>query len=85
MYNLDSSEDGSEFLSNQTPTIVIHNTALLMHVEEVHSSPITKKVPSKRHSMVQEEDHPSSYNIEETFGSFTHFPKSFHSTLKYCE
>jgi hypothetical protein len=42
-----------------------------MHVEEVHSSPIIKKVPFERHSMVQEEDHPSSYNIEEIFGAFT--------------
>ena len=42
-----------------------------MHVEEIHSSPITEKVSSKRHSVVQEEDHPSSYNIEEIFGAFT--------------
>ena len=42
-----------------------------MHVEEVHSSPITEKVLSKRHSMVQEEDHSSSYNIKEIFGAFT--------------
>ena len=42
-----------------------------MHVEEVHSSPITEKVLPGIHSMVQEEDHPSSYNVEEIFGSFT--------------
>ena len=42
-----------------------------MHVEEVHSSPITKKFPFEIHSVVQEEDHPSSYNIEEIFGAFT--------------
>ena len=42
-----------------------------MHLEEVHSSPITEKVSSERHSMVQEEDHPSTYNIEEIFGAFT--------------
>ena len=41
-----------------------------MHMEEVHNSPITEKVPSKRNSMVQEEDHPSSYNIEEIFHAF---------------
>ena len=52
-------------------TIVIHNAPLPMHVEEVHSSPITKKVPSERHSVVQEEDPPSSYNIEEIFSAFT--------------
>ena len=42
-----------------------------MHVEEVHSSPITEKVPSERNYVVQEEDHPSSYNIKEIFGAFT--------------
>jgi hypothetical protein len=71
MYNLHYREEDSEFLSNQTPTIVLHNAPLPMHVEEVHSSPITKKVPSESHSMVQEKDHPSSYNIEEIFGAFT--------------
>ena len=71
MYSLDSSEEGSKFLSSWTPTIVIHHTPLLMHEEEVYSSPITKKVPFKRQSMVPKEEHPSSYNIEEIFGSFT--------------
>ena len=71
MYSLDSGEEGLEFLSNQTPTIFIHNVPLPMHVEEVHNSPITEKVPSERHSMVREEDHPSSYNIEEISGAFT--------------
>ena len=42
-----------------------------MHVEEVHNSPITKKVLFERHSVVQEEDHPSNNNIKEIFGSFT--------------
>ena len=54
----------------QTPTIVIHDAPLPMHMEEVHSSPITEKVPSERHSVIQEEDHPSSYNIEEIFDAF---------------
>lgn len=71
MYSLDSGEEGSYFLSNRTPTVVIHNSPLPMHVEEVHSSPLTEKVPSERHSVVQKEEHPSSYNIEEIFGSFT--------------
>ena len=48
-----------------------------MHVEDVHSSPITKKVLSERHSVVQEEDHLSSYNIEEIFGAL-----SFHLNRK---
>ena len=41
MYNLDSSEKDSEFLSNWTPIVVLHNAPLLIHMEEVHSSPIT--------------------------------------------
>ena len=40
-------------------------------MEEVHSSPITEKVSSRRKTIIQEEDHPSSYNIKEIFGSFT--------------
>ena len=42
-----------------------------MHLEEVHSTPITEKVPYERHFVIQEEYHPSSYNIEEIFGAFT--------------
>ena len=42
-----------------------------MHLEEVHSSPVTEKIPSERNLVVQEEDHPSSYNIEEIFDAFT--------------
>jgi hypothetical protein len=42
-----------------------------MHLEKFHSSPIIEKVFSERYSSVQEEDHPSNYNIEEIFGSFT--------------
>ena len=33
MYSLDSSEEGSKFLSSRTPTTVIHHTPLLMHEE----------------------------------------------------
>jgi hypothetical protein len=40
-------------------------------MEEVHSSPVTKQFPSERHLVIHEEDHPSIYNIEEIFGSFT--------------
>ena len=42
-----------------------------MHLEEVHSSPIMEKIPFERNSMIQEEDDPSSYNIEEIFDSLT--------------
>jgi hypothetical protein len=38
--------------------------------EEVHSSPTTEKNLSERHSIIQQEYNPSSYNIEETFEAF---------------
>ena len=71
MYNLDLDGEDSNVPSNQSPIIVIHDAPLPMHMEEVHSSPITEKVSSERHSMIQEEDHPSSCNIKEIFGAFT--------------
>lgn len=71
MYNFDSWGEDSNGLSNQSPTIVIHDTPLPMHLEKVHGSPITENVSFERHSAVQEEDHPFSYNIEEIFGAFT--------------
>ena len=64
IYILNSDEEGSYGLSNQSPTIVIHDAPLPLHMEEVHSSPITEKVLSERHFLIQEEDHPSSYNIK---------------------
>lgn len=75
MYNLNFGEEGSKFLSRHTPTVVRHNTPLPMHEEEDYNSPITKKVPSERHSMAPEEDHPSSYNIDEKIWFF-HFQPS---------
>ena len=40
--------------------------------KEAHSSPTTDKNPSKRHSNAQEEEEdPSSYNIDEIFEPFT--------------
>ena len=71
MHNLDSNGDDLYFPSNQSPIVVIHDAPLLMHLEEVHSSPITEKVSSEMHSVIQEEDHPSTYNIEEIFHAFT--------------
>ena len=62
MYNFDSYGEDLDVPSNRSPTIVIHDAPLPMHLE---------KVPSKRHFAVQEEDHRSSYNIEEIFGAFT--------------
>ena len=42
-----------------------------MHTKEVHSSPVMEKVLSERNLVIQEEDHPYSYNIEEMFYAFT--------------
>ena len=70
MYNLDSDGEYSDVLSHRSPTVIIPDAPLLMHLEEVHGSPVMEKVPFERNSVIQE-DHPSSYNIEEIFGSFT--------------
>ena len=69
MKNLYSDGKYSNVPFNQSPTIVLHDAPLPMHMEEVHSSPITEKGLSKRHYVIHDEDNPSSYNIEETFGS----------------
>ena len=66
MYILDS-----DIPSHRSPIIILHHAPLPMHLEEFHSSPITEQIPSERYSMIQEEDHPSSYNIEEMFDAFT--------------
>lgn len=71
MYNLDLDGEYLGVPSHRSPTIVIHDDPLPMHLEEVHSSPITEKVPSERHLVIHEEEHTSSYNIEEIFGAFT--------------
>ena len=71
MYSLNSKKEDSYVPSHQSPTIIVHDGPLLMHLEEVHSSPVTEKIPLKRHSMIQEKDQPSNYNIEEIFDAFT--------------
>lgn len=43
MYNLDSDREDSYDASNQSPTIVIHDAPLQMHIEEVHIYPSIKK------------------------------------------
>lgn len=56
----------------------LHRSPTLIEVqipekhEEVHSSPTKDKNQSERHSKIQEEEEdPSSYNIEEIFEAFT--------------
>jgi hypothetical protein len=50
MYKFDSDREDSNGPSNQSPTIVIHDAPLPMHLKEVHSSPIMEKVLCERHS-----------------------------------
>ena len=70
MYNLDSDKEDSYVPSHRSPTLILQDAPLLMHLEEVHSSLVTENIPSERHSVIQEEEHPSRYNIEEIFNSF---------------
>ena len=55
--------------SYRSPTLI--EVQIPKKQEEVHSSPTTKKNPSESHSVIQEEENPSSYNIEEIFEAFT--------------
>ena len=71
MYNVDSDGEDSNVLSHRFPIVIILGAQFHMHLEEVHSSFIMEKVPSERNLVIQEEYHPSSYNIEEIFGAFT--------------
>jgi hypothetical protein len=71
IYNLDSYKEDLDVPSHRSPTIIPHDAPLPMHLEEVHSSPVKKNIPFERHSVTQEEDHPSSYDIEEIFDAFT--------------
>ena len=54
MQNLDLDREDSDVPSHRSPTVVIHDTPLPMHLEEVHSPRIMEKVSSKRHSVIQE-------------------------------
>ena len=71
MYNLDSNKEDSDVPSHRSTTLILQDAPLLVHLEEVHSSLVMEKIPSKRHSVIQEEEHPSIYNIEEIFDAFT--------------
>ena len=55
--------------SHSSPTLI--ENPIPMHLEKVHSSLVKEKIPSKRHSVIQEEEHHSSHNIEEIFDVFT--------------
>ena len=70
LYNIESDRKDSEVSSRRSPTLV--EAQVPDKPEEVHSSPTTDKNQSERHSQVQqEEEDPSSYNIDEIFEAFT--------------
>ena len=74
MYDIDSDDKGIESISNQTPFIVRQIYPPPMNDEKIINSLITMNISFKIHcfvnSVILEEEHPSSYNIEEIFGSF---------------
>jgi hypothetical protein len=41
MYSLDSDKEYLDMPSHQYPTIIVHDAPLPIHLEEVHSSPVT--------------------------------------------
>jgi hypothetical protein len=69
MYSIVSDRESSKVSSHRSPTLI--EVQILEKQEEVHSSPTTEKNPSKKNYVIQEEEDPSSYNIEEIFESFT--------------
>ena len=71
MYSLNSNKEDSDVPTHQSPNLILQDDPLPIHLKEVHSSPVTEKISYEWHSVIQEEEHPSSYNIEEIFNSFT--------------
>ena len=41
MYSLDLDKEYSNVPSHRSPTVILHDAPLPMHLEEVHSSPVT--------------------------------------------
>ena len=70
LYTIESDIKDLEVSSCRFPTLL--EAQVPNKPEEVHSSPTTDKNRSERHSQVQqEEEDPSSYNIDEIFEAFT--------------
>ena len=51
MYSLDSDKEDSDVPSHRSPTSILQDAPLLVHLEEVHSSPVMEKVSYERNSM----------------------------------
>jgi hypothetical protein len=70
LYNIESNKKDSEVSSHRSPTLL--EAQVPDKPKEVHSSPTMDKNQFKRHSQFQqEEEDPSSYNIDEIFEAFT--------------
>ena len=54
MYNLDS-----DVPSHQSPNLVLQDSPIPVHLEEVHSSPVMEKILFERNLVIQEEEHPN--------------------------
>ena len=48
MYNLDSDKEDSDVPCHRSPTLILQDAPILVHLEEVHSSPVTKKIMYKK-------------------------------------
>jgi hypothetical protein len=55
MYSLDLDKEDTNVLSHHSPTLILQDAPLPMHLEEVHSSVVTEKISFERHSIIQEE------------------------------
>ena len=69
IYSIDSNGEDLEVPSCWSPTLI--EAQIPGKEEEVHSSPTMEKNSSERHLVIQEEENPSSYNIEEIFEAIT--------------
>ena len=70
LYSIESDGKDSEVSSRWSTTLL--KSQIPNKLEEVHSYPPMDKNPYERHSQVQQEDEdPSSYNIDEIFEDFT--------------
>ena len=69
MYSIYSDQEILEVPSRRSPTLI--EVQIPEKQEEVHSYPTTEKNPCERNLLIQKEESPSSYNIEEIFEAFT--------------
>ena len=67
---LNSYQEDSDVPSHQSPTLILQDAKFPKQLEVVHSSPVMEKILSERHSVIHEQENPSSYNIEEIFDVF---------------